>query len=226
MTPILTRSLALRALALVVALGGLAAAGSARAAVRVDAFAARNGLEKSYPTRGFGDSDKVDVWVPFRLLTAHVRTARTARITLVVKPIGQLIGTDALLLRGASGKVHAVYTGFNTLAANRWSTVTVDLSGNADIMAAVRAGRLDGVVQDDTAVQSVHLTVGGADAKRAAVYIYDVFYQARDAASGRLSWVRYQSYFEPSDANVAIRWLQGRGYTTTWSKRFWRWGRA
>ena len=58
-----------------------------------------------------------------------------AKIVMVVKPIGQLIGTDSLILKGASGEGHAVYSAFDALEADKWNTVEVDISGNSDVIA-------------------------------------------------------------------------------------------
>jgi len=111
------------------------------------------------PTRGFGDSDQVDVWVPFSFDFAAPENVDTAKIVMVVKPIGQLIGTDQLALKGVSSEGRAVYDKFNELQANQWNTVEVDVSGYSDVMDAIRTGHLDGMIQDDTAVQSVKLII-------------------------------------------------------------------
>jgi len=132
----------------------------------VAGVAAGNSLVPAgYPTRGFGNSDQPDVWVPFHFAgpAGNMRGARGAKIVMNVRPISQLIGTDMLILKGASGQSHTVYNGFDKLDTNRWNTVTVDVSGNADVMNAIRNGRLEGLIQDDTAVLSVKLviTLGG-----------------------------------------------------------------
>jgi hypothetical protein len=111
------------------------------------------------PTRGFGDSDQVDVWVPFSFDFNAPKDVGMAKIVMVVKPIGQLIGTDQLALKGVSGEGQVVYDKFNELQANQWNTVEVDVSGNSDVMDAIRMGHLDGMIQDDTAVQSVKLII-------------------------------------------------------------------
>ena len=111
------------------------------------------------PTRGFGDSDQVDVWVPFSFDFNAPANIGTAKIVMVVKPIGQLIGTDQMALKGISGEGQAVYDKFNELQSNQWNTVEVDVSGISDVMGAIRTGHLDGLIQDDTAVQSVKLII-------------------------------------------------------------------
>lgn len=194
-------------------------------ATTYEAQPTRNGLEGSFPTRGFGDSNDVDVWVPFRISTPGASAASRATLTLVVKPIGQLVGTDKLMVRGASGTVHGVYSDFDKLPGDKWSRITVDVSGNADVMNAIRGGRLDGVVQDDTAVASITLTLAGATDPPENVYIFDVYYQGQDSNTGQPGWVRYQSYFDRGDATRAIVWLTSQGYTTTYQQRFWRQGR-
>ncbi|TNF29708.1 MAG: hypothetical protein EP329_15095 [Deltaproteobacteria bacterium] len=189
----------------------------------VAAVAAKNGLEGKFPTRGFGDSSQVDVWVPFVAWTSGARYASRATMTIVVKPIGQLIGTDKLMVRGASGQVHTLYQDFNKLKGNSWARVQVDLSGNEDVMRALRAGRLDGLIQDDTAVASVTVSWSGGPAQQTAVYIWDVYVWVHDPSTGRNMWQRYQSYFSAADATRAQRELGDRGYQTSQSRRFWRW---
>ena len=121
------------------------------------------------PTRGFGDSDQVDVWVPFSFDFSAPTNVVTAKIVMVVKPIGQLIGTDQLALKGVSGEGQVVYDKFNELQSNQWNTVEVDVSGNSDVMGAIRTGHLDGLIQDDTAVQSVKLVINGTSQETGGV---------------------------------------------------------
>ncbi|RQW80158.1 MAG: hypothetical protein EHM14_05910 [Methanothrix sp.] len=121
------------------------------------------------PTRGFGDSDQVDVWVPFSFDFNAPMNIDTAKIVMVVKPIGQLIGTDQMALKGVSGEGQAVYDKFNELQSNQWNTVEVDVSGNSDVMDAIRMGHLDGLIQDDTAVQSVKLIISGTSQETGGV---------------------------------------------------------
>ncbi len=121
------------------------------------------------PTRGFGDSDQVDVWVPFSFDFSAPANIGTAKIVMVVKPIGQLIGTDQLALKGVSGEGQVVYDKFNELQSNQWNTVEVDVSGNSDVMDAIRTGHLDGLIQDDTAVQSVKLVISGTSQETGGV---------------------------------------------------------
>jgi hypothetical protein len=121
------------------------------------------------PTRGFGDSDQVDVWVPFSFDFSAPENIVSAKIVMVVKPIGQLIGTDQLALKGINGEGQAVYDKFNELKSNQWNTVEVDVSGNSDIMGAIRTGHLDGLIQDDTAVQSVKLVIRGTSQETGGV---------------------------------------------------------
>ena len=125
----------------------------------IDASPGGTDLAGSYPTRGFGDSDQVDVWVPFRFDFTAPANVNKAKIVMVVKPIGQLIGTDSLILKGASGEGHDVYSAFDGLEADKWNTVEVDISGNSDLVEAIKTGHLEGVIQDDSAVQSVKLII-------------------------------------------------------------------
>ena len=127
----------------------------------IDAKPGGTDLAGNNPTRSFGDSDKVDVWVPFSFDFSPPKNVETAKIVMVVKPIGQLIGTDQLVLKGVSGEGQMVYDKFSDLQANQWNTVEVDISGNSDVMDAIRKGHLEGLIQDDTAVQSVKLLIGG-----------------------------------------------------------------
>jgi hypothetical protein len=132
------------------------------------AEAGKNGLEWSNPTRGFGDSDEVNYWIPFNFTIGDPEEIEKAYIFMKVKPIGNLIGTDTLTLKGASGKAYDVYTKFSDLEANTWNEPEgVDISGNEDIMAAIKTGKLEGMIQDDTAVSWVILNVcyqsGGND---------------------------------------------------------------
>jgi len=121
------------------------------------------------PTRGFGDSDQVDVWVPFSFDFSVTTNADKAKIVMVVKPIGQLIGTDQMALKGVSGEGQVVYDKFNELQSNQWNTVEVDVSGNSDVMDAIRTGHLDGLIQDDTAVQSVKLIISSTSKETGGV---------------------------------------------------------
>jgi hypothetical protein len=134
--------------------------------VGVYAAAGANSLTGSFPTRGFGDSDQVDVWVPFNVNVGSgygLAKVVGAKLTIVVKPIGQLTGTDELILKGASGNSVVVYNGFDKLPGNRWSKVEIDLTPFPDVIAAIQRGgtngRLEGVIEDDSAVYSVYLQV-------------------------------------------------------------------
>jgi tetratricopeptide (TPR) repeat protein len=127
----------------------------------IDASPGYNDLASTNPIRGFVDSDQVDVWVPFSFDFSVTTNVDKAKIVMVVKPIGQLIGTDSLILKGASGEGREVYSEFDALKANQWNTVEVDVSGNSDVMDAIKTGHLEGLIQDDSAVQSVKLVIGG-----------------------------------------------------------------
>jgi hypothetical protein len=97
--------------------------------------------------------------VPFAFQFGPLPRAVGAKIVMVVKPIDQLIGTDQLVLKG-KGKDQVVYSGFSSLKAKAWNTVEVSISNNAELMDAIRTtGRIEGVIQDDTAVQSVRLII-------------------------------------------------------------------
>jgi hypothetical protein len=130
------------------------------------AVAGANSLTGSFPTRGFGDSNQVDVWVPFNINVGSgygLAKVVGAKITIVVKPIGQLTGTDELILKGASGKSVVVYNQFDRLPGDKWSKVEIDLTPFPDVIAAIQRGgtngRLEGVIEDDSAVYSVYLQV-------------------------------------------------------------------
>jgi hypothetical protein len=104
----------------------------------IDAKPGGTDLAGNNPTRGFVDSDQVDVWVPFIFDFSAPTNVNKAKIVMVVKPIGQLIGTDSLILKGASGKGQGVYSGFDQLKADQWNTVEVDISGNSDVIDAIK----------------------------------------------------------------------------------------
>jgi hypothetical protein len=116
------------------------------------------GLAGSFPTRGFGESTAVDVWIPFTVNSAGGEF-RAAKLVISVKPIGQLVGTDAVALKGASGKTVWIYSGFGGLDESKWHTVEIGIS-DADVLAAIRqGGAIEGVYQDDSAVQAVQLCI-------------------------------------------------------------------
>jgi hypothetical protein len=124
------------------------------------AEAGKNGLEESNPTRSFGDSDEVNYWIPFSFRISNPDTIQEAKIFMKVKPIGNLIGTDTLVLKGASGKGYVVYDKFDQLEASQWNEPEgVDISGYDDVMEAIKTGKLEGMIQDDTAVSWVILNV-------------------------------------------------------------------
>lgn len=196
-------------------MGLLLCSADARAQVVVNAQAAANSIANGNPTRGFGDSDKVDVWIPFQFATGGAQSITSAQIVMMVKPIGQLIGTDSLLLKGASGKVYDVYHNFDRLPPNQWSRVTVDISGNPDVLRAIMSGRLEGCVEDDTAVSAVQLTFNSSASASAPVYAYDLYYYGFDRSTRANGWIRYQSYWSQSDAARAAQYLQASYHVNT-----------
>lgn len=127
--------------------------------VTVAAASSHNSLSQGWPARGFGDSNQVDQWVPFVWNNVGIQSATGAKVIARVKTIGQLVGTDELILKGQSGTTHSVYNGFSGLPGNTWQDIEVDISGNADLMNAIRSGHLEGVIQDDTAVAGVWLVI-------------------------------------------------------------------
>lgn len=133
----------------------------AQSEIVIDATPGPNSLSSS--NSGFGDSNQTDRPIPFNFNYSPMSVTR-AVIRFRVKPIGQLIGTDTLILKGASGQGNVVYDQFSSLPANAWSTVDVDLSDNKDVMNAIQSGTLEGLLQDDTAVEFVRLilTPGGS----------------------------------------------------------------
>jgi hypothetical protein len=127
--------------------------------VTYNASAGNNSLTGSNKTRGFGDSSEVDVWVPFSFNVPATPGLVSAKIIMVVKPIEQLIGTDQLVMKGASGKGVAVFTAFSSMKPKQWNTQEVAIS-DADVLAALkRGGNIECLIQDDTAVQSVKLII-------------------------------------------------------------------
>ncbi len=124
-----------------------------------NATAGKNGLAGNAKIRGFGDSKEVDVWVPFNFNLPSFPKISKAKIVMEVKPIGQLIGTDQLIIKGISGKGVEVYHGFSSLPGDKWSKVEVPIS-NPDVLEAIkRGGTVEGVIQDDTAVNYVKLII-------------------------------------------------------------------
>lgn len=122
------------------------------------AVAGKNPLSGSFPTRGFTDSNDVDVWVPFHLWFGPCPKALEVKMYIDVKTIGQLVGTDALTLQPSGGQPIVVYDGFARLPGNQRITVEIDLTKYDPIMEAIRVGRrIDGVIQDDTAVFGVKI---------------------------------------------------------------------
>jgi hypothetical protein len=119
-----------------------------------------NALAGNNPTKGFGYTGKVDLWVPFQFDYGAPQNIVSAKISMVVSTVDQLIGTDQLVVKGASGQSYMVYDQFASLKAGAWNTLEVDLSRNQDIMAAVRSGHVEALIQDDTDVQSATLVVG------------------------------------------------------------------
>jgi hypothetical protein len=113
--------------------------------------------EGKSPTKSFGRTDKEDLWVPFNFSFGAPAKLLGAKVRMKVWPLGGLTNTDELYLKGASGKTHSIYRDFNKLKQKEWNIVDVDVSGNQDIMAAIRAGRVEGCIQDDTDVDSVQL---------------------------------------------------------------------
>lgn len=147
-------------------LAGGAAAADERAqpgaAMVVDGVAGANTLTAGYPTRGFGDFKDVDVWVPFNLSVPATGAVTSAVLVVEVRPIGADIGTDLLVLKGASGEHHVVYQGFHELPIDQFSRVEIDLTAFPDVLAAIEAGgTIEGVIEDDTAVKAVRLEISG-----------------------------------------------------------------
>lgn len=127
--------------------------------VMVAAVAGANRIatEAKAQTKGFEKTGKHDVWVPFNFSFSPPAKLLGAKVRMVVWPLGGLTNTDELVIKGASGENHRVYRDFNKLKEKEWNTVDVDISGNQDVMAAVRSGRVEACIQDDTDVQSVRL---------------------------------------------------------------------
>ena len=193
----------------------------------VNAVAGQNKLSEGWATRGFGESDQVDVWVPFSFRFQGYSSIGAASLVMWVKPIGQLVGTDSLIVQGASGQSHSAYLNFESLSTTSWNRVEVDLSKNSDVMAAVRRGYVEAVIQDDSAVHSVQLLLKGAQQQQqVAIYAYDVYFWGWDANAQQYAWIRWQSYWSPTDAQQGVDYLKANyNVHATFQKRFYRWGR-
>jgi hypothetical protein len=136
----------------------------AGASLMIDAVPGQNALAAGYPVRPFGDTAAADQWAAFSFPVGSAPTTITqAKLTFRVKPLGGLTDTDALVLQGASGAHYDVYHGFASLPQGVYSEVEVDISQNPDLLAAIQAGTLLGVIQDDTSVEWVKLAVVGGD---------------------------------------------------------------
>jgi hypothetical protein len=123
-----------------------------------DADAGANDLTGSYPTRGFGDSNTVDEWIPFSVRFPPVgRPIKSATLWISLKPIGQLTDTDALGLKGSDGKVYWTPIPFKNLL-REFQYVSVKITQPA-VIDALKGGRLVGVIQDDSAVTGVKLVI-------------------------------------------------------------------
>lgn len=135
--------------------------------VQIPAIPEKNSLSGSERTRGFGDATEADFWIPFDFTISNPKEYKTAKIVMRVKPVGDpLTTTDDFVLKGASGSPIVIYNKFSELQAGTWSEVEIDLinevssTESGDILAAIKTGRLEGMIQDDTAVESVTLIVG------------------------------------------------------------------
>jgi len=59
------------------------------------AVAGKNSLSGTFPIQGFGDSKVIDRWVPFRFALRGNPKILAARISMTVKPIGDLYRASA-----------------------------------------------------------------------------------------------------------------------------------
>ena len=123
--------------------------------VSYDADAGGSDLAAGYPTRGFSDSDQVDVWIPFNIKFPPPKEIQKATVQIYLKPIGQLTGTDALGLNGSDGKAYWFPINFQNLQTE-FQNVSIEIK-EPMVLEAIKTGRLQGVVQDDSAVKSIKL---------------------------------------------------------------------
>ncbi|MDP2308154.1 MAG: hypothetical protein Q8P18_19195 [Pseudomonadota bacterium] len=136
----------------------------AGASLMIDGVPGENGLAIGNTVRPFGDTAAADQWASFSFpISGAPATITQAKVTFRVKPLGGLTDTDSLILQGASGAHYDVYHDFAALPQGEYSEVEVDVSGNADILAAIQSGTLLGVIQDDTAVEWVRLELSGGE---------------------------------------------------------------
>lgn len=135
----------------------------AGASITIDAVPGDNALAAGNALRPFGETAAMDQWAAFTVPTAGApATVTQARLRIRVKPLGGLTDTDSLILQGASGASYDVYHGFASLPQGVYSEIEVDISGNADLLAAIQSGALLGVLQDDSSVEWVKLDLVGA----------------------------------------------------------------
>ena len=117
-----------------------------------------NSLAGNYPTRGFGDSDKIDTWIPFDFtFTAPATEIISAKIKARMKPIGDLIGTDGLGIMGSDGKTYWLSLDFKTTKPE-FQDIEFTIT-EPQVLSEIKKGKLICVLQDDSAVSDVRLII-------------------------------------------------------------------
>ena len=111
--------------------------------------------------RGFGDSNRLNEYIPFNFDCNFRMPANL--VSLIVEMDVRLIrgthtdrATEGLTLLGKSGRYYDFRSEFAKLQPGRRTTIR-QVIRNADVLAAVKSGRLEGLIQDDSAVYGVNL---------------------------------------------------------------------
>jgi len=110
----------------------------------------------------FGQTE-VDGWIPMRFDVSLPTDFQVTgvRFTLDIKPIGQLIDTDTFHCLDDDGEWYTIFDNFEAYEAGKRVTIQFDVKDLTKIDAALRAGILRCVLQDDTALYGATMQVFG-----------------------------------------------------------------
>ena len=117
-----------------------------------------NGMD----TISFGQED-LDGWIPVRFDMSLPTDFQVTgvRFILDIKPIGQLIDTDTFHCLDDDGEWYTIFDNFEAYEAGKRVTIQFDVQDLTKIDAALRAGILRCVLQDDTALYGARMQVTG-----------------------------------------------------------------